>query len=214
MTARGAACQHSEGECPLIKSVLLGQHHNRAPLSFTGRSAACRTVALWVEAACGSGSAGAGIPRRSTQRHTIAGESRQVTTSHSQDLPLRTGTCAAPHIKWPSSTHDYTYHWCATGAGAFSPESAFRTAPKEILTAPISVTLPEAGLDSAPLLQVTLTAVAALPTASTLGRRLRAAAASSAPPHGPLLPSVFNVTAQLTPPYGSMPYPVLQVGGA
>ena len=48
-----------------------------------------------------------------------------------------------------------------------------------------------------------------------LGRRLRAAAMSLARRHTePLLPSVFNVTAQLTPPYGSLPYPDLQVGGA
>ncbi len=76
------------------------------------------------------------------------------------------------------------------------------------------LTVPETDVDCFSRMQVTLTAVAALPTASSLGRRLRAAAASGAPPRGPLLPSVFTVTAQLTPPYGSLPYPALQVRGA
>jgi hypothetical protein len=59
--------------------------------------------------------------------------------------------------------------------------------------------------------QVTLTAVTALPAAAPAGRRLTSAAVAGAPPHGPLLPNVFNVTAQLVPPYAAMPYPRLQV---
>ena len=59
--------------------------------------------------------------------------------------------------------------------------------------------------------QVTLTAVAALPVAPATGRRLTLEAVAAAPPHGPLLPNQFNVTAQLAPPYAAMPFPRLQV---
>ena len=53
---------------------------------------------------------------------------------------------------------------------------------------------------------------AALPASPATRRRLRSAAVAGTPPLGSLLPSLFNVTAQLKPPYGAMPYPVLLVG--
>ena len=60
--------------------------------------------------------------------------------------------------------------------------------------------------------QVTLSAVSALPAASSAtGRRLASAVVAPAPPQGPLLPNLFNVTVQLVPPYAAMPYPRLQV---
>jgi len=76
-------------------------------------SSPCRTVASWVEAACGFGSTGADVPWRSARHNTIAGE---LQTRHELTLfsvHLHDGDSVPPWITWPSSIYASAYPWCA-----------------------------------------------------------------------------------------------------